>query len=128
MIDWYWIALMMVVLHIIDDFHLQGILAELKQRSYWRQWGPHSRYADDYIPSLICHGLEWSFIVHIPMIWVYGFEPIIFIMIIVNAVVHSTVDHLKCNEHTINLIQDQIIHMMQIAFSVVTVSIVLWLW
>lgn len=128
MIEWYWLALMMVFAHIVEDFHIQGLLAELKQKSYWRMGlAQNNPYARDYIPALVCHGIEWSFIVHIPLMFAYGLEPIIFVMILVNAGIHAIVDHEKCNEHTINLIQDQLIHLLQIASSLTIVSLVVWL-
>lgn len=30
-----YVLLMMLFLHILDDFHLQGCLANLKQKSWW---------------------------------------------------------------------------------------------
>ena len=133
--DWYWIFGMMLFCHVIEDFHLQGILADMKQKCWWcnqfTEYGkglkPNTmkKYDKDYIVALLMHGFEWSVFVHIPMMWFYGFEPIIFASIIINALVHSFVDDLKCNKMMTNLIQDQILHIIQIAVTVAIVTVVL---
>lgn len=41
MIEWYWIIAIMVFAHIIEDFHIQGILAKMKQRDWW-----HDQFAE----------------------------------------------------------------------------------
>ena len=30
------VFLLMILLHVIDDFHLQGILANMKQKEWWK--------------------------------------------------------------------------------------------
>lgn len=137
--DWYWIFGMMLFCHVIEDFHIQGILADMKQKKWWyEQFAQISasncttpmpmimhKYGKDYIVALLMHGFEWSFIVHIPMMWFYGFEPIVFASIIVNALIHSCIDDLKCNRMKTNLIQDQILHIIQIAVSLAIITVVL---
>ena len=39
------------------------------------------------------------------------------VLLIVNLMIHMFVDNLKANEKKINLIQDQIIHVIQIIFT-----------
>ena len=31
------VFLLMILLHVIDDFHLQGILASMKQKEWWKK-------------------------------------------------------------------------------------------
>ncbi len=55
----------MILLHIIDDFHLQGILANMKQKNWWlKQKGYKDMYEHDYITALTIHsfGGEDAFI------------------------------------------------------------------
>ena len=117
MIYWIWILMLMLFLHTVYDFHIQGILAQMKQRSWWyNQPEFRSRYRFDYIPVLLIHGFEWSFIIHIPIFYYIGISPIIFLSVIVNAILHSYIDHLKCNTYQLNLAQDQILHVLQLIF------------
>lgn len=39
------------------------------------------------------------------------------VLLIVNLLIHMFVDNLKANEKKINLIQDQIIHIIQVIFT-----------
>ena len=77
--------LMMVLMHIIEDFHLQGKMAVMKQKMWWmaKLWESTQdltsmedrtdlyrrtmeKYGRDYIPVLLLHGFEWSMFIHIP--------------------------------------------------------------
>ena len=131
--------LLMLLAHIVEDFHLQGKMADMKQKQWWhnqifanvrgitdadardRELKEGLRkYGYDYIPVLILHGFEWAICVSIPVMFYTGFElssDYIF-MLVLMALVHSAVDHLKCNKLRINLVQDQIVHIAQV--------IVLW--
>lgn len=125
MIEWYWLILLMVFAHSIADYHIQGCLADLKQEDWWYSHPKYKhKYHLDYIPALLFHSLEWSVIVHIPLIWVYGFDSTIFVLILFNMVIHAYVDNLKCNDEEINLVQDQFIHLVQICFSMLIVLLV----
>lgn len=135
--------LMMVLMHIIEDFHLQGKMGEMKQKMWWigQSWesvqdltlledrvGVHRRtmekYGRDYIPVLLLHGFEWSMFIHMPILaahviadgWVFSDEFVVLFTtsVLVNAAVHVIVDHLKANRLVINLIVDQTAHMLQI--------------
>lgn len=121
----------MIFMHIVDDYYLQGKLAELKQKLWWENqranWeqhvpnGNYDKYKYDYIVALICHGFSWSVMVHIPMtvyfyligelsIASYGLVG----STIAHAIIHSIIDDLKANKFKINLIEDQFLHMLQI--------------
>ena len=128
------ILIAMILLHIIEDFHLQGILATMKQKSWWehelikthkyteKTW---NKYKYDYVISLIVHSLENSIFIVLPIIidqLIYTFTTnpnnSYFIMwiayILFNTIVHSYIDDLKCNKLKINLITDQLLHFITI--------------
>ena len=110
----------MLFCHIIDDYKLQGILAQFKQKSWWQEHASDTLYKYDYIIALIEHAFCWACSIHIPVlvyclatnrtigtaVWVIAF--------IFNVVIHAHVDHLKANAHKINLVQDQLAHVIQI--------------
>ena len=110
------ILLSMIFLHIIDDYKLQGILANMKQKAWWEeQKGYKSMYKYDYIPALIEHSFSWTFMIMLP-IAIYlkfniGWWTIAYL---VNMAIHAYVDHLKANEFKICLVTDQAIHIAQI--------------
>lgn len=111
------VLLCMIFLHILDDFHLQGILAKMKQREWWkRQEGYDELYAHDWIPALVLHSFSWTFMIMLPLAMNSG-EPIgmAFLGIFIgNMIVHAIVDHCKANRRTIPLTVDQSIHIVQI--------------
>ena len=114
----------MVFCHAIEDFHVQGILANLKQQSWWyEQTGYDKKYRNDYIPSILIHGFEWSMFIHIPLLFFYGFTAPIFISLAVNTFIHAHIDHLKCNRHKLNLIQDQVLHTVQIVVTLAVITL-----
>lgn len=108
------ILFVMIFAHIVDDYYLQGILASLKQKTWWenqKSYKPMYKY--DYIIALIMHAFSWSFIVSLPILYL-GFTKWIAVAIILNTIIHGIVDDLKANKHKINLIVDQSIHIVQI--------------
>lgn len=112
------ILLLMVLLHILDDFHLQGILRELKQKKWWlEQKGYKDLYKNDYIMSLMIHSMQWSIMVSLPLFLLDIPTAAITMSIGVNAIIHYYVDDLKCNKMKINLVTDQTIHLMQICLT-----------
>ena len=112
------IFLLMILLHVIDDFHLQGILGSMKQKEWWKkQEGYKDLYKDDYITALMVHSISWSIFISIPL-WFFPIQPYLFsIAIIINAIIHYYVDDLKCNKLKISLSTDQCIHFLQIFFT-----------
>lgn len=106
----------MVFMHIVDDYYLQGILANLKQRSYWEVHAPDKMYKYDYIVALLMHGISWSFCIMLPIVISNGliWNTDMTMFFIFNALVHSVVDNAKANQRKINLIVDQSIHMVQV--------------
>lgn len=107
----------MIFCHILDDFVLQApSLSNLKQKSWWEENAPNSMYKNDYIMALSIHAFSWSFMVMLPIALFYKLNvPIEFIgIMIVNAIIHAYVDNSKANIGSINLVQDQLIHLLQI--------------
>ena len=115
------ILLSMIFFHIVDDYYLQGWLASAKQKQWWKDNAPYELYKHDYIMALFMHSFSWAFMIMlIPTIYtlVSGYTPwYIFIIFILNLLIHGFVDDLKANKRYINLIQDQSVHMLQIIFT-----------
>lgn len=110
------ILISMIFLHIIDDYKLQGILASMKQKKWWKEQKEYkSMYKYDYIIALLTHSFSWSFMVMLPIAFALGFDIDWWaIAYIVNMIIHAVVDDLKANKFKINLVIDQSIHLVQI--------------
>ena len=109
------IFLLMILLHVIDDFHLQGILANMKQKEWWRkQEGYNDLYKNDYKTALFIHSLSWAIIISLPFWCIQIPVGWASLFIVINTGIHYYVDDLKCNKHKINLYTDQAIHFIQI--------------
>lgn len=111
------ILLSMIFCHIIDDYYLQGWLASAKQKQYWKNLSNYSdKYKYDYIVALFMHSLSWSFMIMLPLSIIYKFNvpTIFFVAYFINVFIHAFVDNAKANWMKINLIQDQLIHIVQI--------------
>lgn len=114
------VTLAMLFMHVFDDFHLQGILANMKQKEWWLNLKEYKvMYENDYIVALISHSISWSFCVMLPIAWYLGFviTPLFTTMFIFNVVIHAIIDDLKANKLKINLAVDQTIHIMQLFFT-----------
>ena len=110
------ILVSMLFMHVVDDYYLQGILANLKQRSYWEEHAPDLMYRYDYLVALLMHSLSWSFCIMLPTVALRGFawNADVTALFTFNIVVHAVVDDAKANRRKINLITDQAIHLVQI--------------
>lgn len=110
------LLLCMIFCHIVDDYYFQGLLANLKQKSFWKMNAPDKMYKYDYIMALIMHSLSWSFMIMLPLLVHFNFDApnLFFVLYAANTVVHAIVDDLKANKRQINLITDQSIHIAQI--------------
>lgn len=113
------ILLSMIFCHIVDDYYLQGKLALLKQKSWWRENYPQYMYCYDYLVALFMHSFSWTFMIMlVPTIYIilFGgtFYPLLFVG---NVMLHMIIDNEKANKMRINLIQDQILHMFQIIWT-----------
>lgn len=148
MIDTVGLVILLTLLaHTLADFHLQGILAKMKQKQWWVEqiddatvqeimeyFTPGTveeqdldiykkqllgRYSADYMVALLIHGLEWSICVSLPSVlllatqfdWVH-----VILFTVAMGMLHSIIDDMKANSHSINLVQDQLLHICQIVF------------
>ena len=111
--------LMMILLHIIDDFVLQPVcLSKLKQKSFWDEYNKESNglYKHDYKVALFIHALSWSIMIHIPIFmcfdvpgdFLYG------LTVFVWALMHAKIDDDKANKKHMSLVIDQTFHFIQI--------------
>ena len=118
------LLLLMILAHIVEDFHLQGKLAEMKQKAWWKSEAERhgidyggSIYTSDHVPVLLLHGAEWAICVTIPVMLYCGtilLPDWYCVAIIVMAMFHAAVDHMKCNLYLINLNADQAVHIAQV--------------
>jgi len=114
------ILIAMFFLHIVDDYYLQGVLVDLKQKSWWQEHTQSPRYRHDYKIALIEHAFSWSFMIMLPTyvcLWTGLIEAKLFwivALLVWNVGIHALVDHLKANRLTITLVADQLIHFVQI--------------
>ena len=126
---------MMLFCHILDDFYLQGPLAEMKQARWWAQKIKGMSHDDfketmrlkqlyqyDYVVSLAIHCFSWTFMIQsVPMlVMIFMKNPhvvLYIIMFIVNFIIHLLVDNFKANHMTINLVIDQAVHIVQVVIT-----------
>lgn len=104
----------MIFLHIIADYNLQGWLADAKQKQWWKNNYPDSSYKYDYLVALFMHSFCWSFMIMIPLFFINKMSLSLLIFFILNIVLHMIIDTLKANYYKINLMQDQLLHLLQI--------------
>ena len=110
------ILFLMIFCHIVDDYYLQGVLAQMKQKRWWAENYPNKLYRYDYFVALLMHGFSWAFMITLPLTiytFVTGGKWYSFLFI-VNMLMHFMVDDLKANGEKINLIEDQLLHITQI--------------
>ena len=110
------ILVLMVFLHIVDDYYLQGILSQMKQRSWWAKNAPDKLYRYDWIVAMVMHAFSWAFMIMLPWAIQCRFQPDLayFVLLGINVVAHFVVDDMKANQKMINLITDQAFHFLQI--------------
>lgn len=120
------VFILMLLAHFFADFHLQGILADMKQEQWWRkQEGYNSKYKYDYLAALVIHSAEWTLWVMIPLFFLPHIDLGIFLLLAaLNIVVHSLTDNSKANYRDISLVQDQAVHLAQIAFTYAALALV----
>jgi hypothetical protein len=119
------VLLLMFLFGIIDDFVLQPVyLSKLKQKRYWIKECENnnldiSKYDTDYITALLIHGLSWSIMIHIPLMFLGGVRDDFFLLlsVLLNTVIHAIIDDLKANKLKINLDVDQCLHWLQIVIT-----------
>ena len=77
--------------------------------------------------ALFMHSLEWSIMIHLPIIVFYNFQVTIGILISIlgNCYLHYLIDDLKANLKVFNLVIDQIFHIIQVILFWIIFCIVL---
>ena len=110
------LLLLMILMHIVDDYYLQGILASMKQKKWWiKQEGYKSLYKNDYKMALLMHSMSWSIMILLPAMFFLNVNQYVLLGIfVINAFIHYHIDDLKANKLQINLMFDQTIHIMQV--------------
>lgn len=122
--NWIFVFWICVLLHLIADYNLQGILADMKQVVWWRKQTSDKKYEHDWIAALMCHSFMWSIVTFCPLMFLtnaYVFS----VTICINAGIHACVDVMKANLFWINLIEDQIFHIIQIVATLLLLGILL---
>lgn len=127
------ILLLMFFFHIVDDYYMQGCLANMKQKLWWHKTYDKydingkiifniedSIYKYDYIMALICHSFSWTFMIMLPLA-LYCFDDITYIcLFVINVFYHAYIDNEKANKGKINLVVDQLTHFCQIIITWIT--------
>lgn len=116
----FFLLALMLFLHVFADFHLQGILANMKQISWWKEQVDSKDfwiYKHDWAVALLAHSFEWAFIIMFPVFLVYGLGILAAVILVLNTTIHFICDNIKCNNKTINLVADQTVHIGQIIFT-----------
>ena len=113
------VFLLMVFLHIVDDYYLQAIgpLASMKQREWWDKNYPKKMYKYDYLVALLIHSLSWAFMIMLPVAFYFSWDvrAEYLVLFVTNTLFHAFIDNAKANWLAINLMFDQSFHMLQIA-------------
>ena len=114
------ILFIMIFCHLIDDYKLQGILANMKQQKWWKENADKYLYRNDYKMALIEHAFSWSFTITLPFLVIAFIQNnelltvLLIVSYIINTAIHAFVDDLKANKFKINLVEDQLAHLLQI--------------
>lgn len=121
------LVFIMLFLHTIADYNLQGILASMKQKKWWSDIYKvdidNTKYKNDYKMALFMHSFAWSFIICLPFLF-YKTDLYFVIVTVINTFIHYNIDNMKANKLTINLIQDQCFHMIQIIITALVYTII----
>lgn len=113
------VVLLMIFLHIVADYNLQGWLATAKTKDFWEQNAPEKLYKRDYIYALLMHSISWTFLIMLPIAYVMDFNinSRFISYFLLNVYLHATIDNAKANKKTISLATDQNCHLIQIFFT-----------
>ena len=112
------LLLSMLFCHLIDDYHIQGMLANFKQKRYWEEMP--DLYRNDWKIALFEHSFSWTFVMMLPITvaalggWISVTVVPYLCLFVANLLWHAFIDNLKCNSLKINLWEDQVAHIFQI--------------
>lgn len=128
------LLMFMLFMHVIGDWLLQNkALADMKQKLFWKKaiddmQLDYEDYKYDYIAALLNHSVCWSVCILIPAVVLKGFTWGLFIIFIVNTIVHAYIDNQKANEFSINLVKDQIYHLVFQILPTLLVLVLIYNW
>lgn len=124
-----YIFLIMIIMHIIADYMLQtDLMAKYKQVKNWKEYiDKNKKYKYDFIVILLIHSFEWAFFIILPTVIYdiiqngYGDKLLVYVlfMLVINTCIHMYIDNEKANRLSINLLTDQLLHLLQIIFTFV---------
>lgn len=107
------VLMLILFMHIIGDWIIQtDKLANLKQKKNWEKYGDN--YKDDYKIVLLTHCYSWAFVTFLPLLLINHSIIVWKFWVLINMIIHYFIDDYKANKLKINLVQDQILHMIQI--------------
>lgn len=116
---------LVMLLHFFADFNLQigATLHQMKQRSWWVDQCSKLKlgftpYRNDWIVALLIHSMVWSMLSYLPLVLNTQNGWLISGIVVGNTIVHAVIDHLKANRRCINLVVDQILHLVQISITI----------
>ncbi len=122
------LVLLILLLHFYSDFNLQigAKLDGMKQKIWWRRQFKKLKmdavdakhYGYDFKCALLIHAFVWSILTFAPLIYLTKSVVGILAIVVVNALLHAKIDNAKANEYFLNLIEDQAMHLIQIALTV----------
>lgn len=122
----------MTFCHVIADYNLQGVLANFKQTKWWKENYHTDKDEQNANVALRLHSGSWAFMIMFPIMLFmfitkqYNYNFYIWALVI-NSIIHSIVDDMKCNENLISYRTDQCIHLVQIFITWVIYCLVITL-
>lgn len=122
------LLLSMLFCHLIDDYHIQGLLATFKQKKNWEEMP--DLYRNDWKIALFEHAFSWTFMMMLPITvaalagWISVTVIPYLCLFVANLLWHAFIDHLKCNSLKINLWEDQVAHIFQIVLTWIILVII----
>lgn len=124
-IDMTKLVLLTLVLHFIADFNLQigAKLNDMKQKRWWKEELNKNgifntetcMYRNDWLCALLIHSFVWAVITFSPLICMTSNVVVILTIVLCNTIVHARIDHIKANMGLCSLVVDQLLHLVQIA-------------
>ncbi|MDE7345125.1 MAG: hypothetical protein K2N48_00095 [Muribaculaceae bacterium] len=103
-------------------------MADMKQKSWWNKYypeymGEHGRCKYDYLAALTMHSFFWASAIMFPLFMRdYVAAGIPELLWIFNGICHAYIDNQKANKQSINLVDDQFFHIIQIVFTFVVAN------
>ena len=76
---------------------------------------------------MILHAFKWSCLTILPGLLIIGFPSTIVLALLIffNTIFHALIDDLKANRFAINLIQDQVAHILQIIVTIFLIYVII---